>query len=120
MAFFYKFFFQFNIVFDNTVMNNRKFTVSAKMRVSVGFARSAVGSPTGVTYTDTAGHCLAAIGFINKISYSFNCFCCSYFAVRNYCNTGRVISAIFQFFKSIEQNGRSRVYACKSYNSAHI
>ena len=58
--------FKVEIVFDNTVVNNGDFAVAAAVRVGVGVRGRAVGSPTGVTYTNITLNGCAVLGIVDK------------------------------------------------------
>ena len=54
IAFFYQFFPQRHIVFDDTVMHHSKAAVIADMRMGIHICRSTMSSPAGVSNTSVS------------------------------------------------------------------
>ena len=112
--------FQFLIVFDDAVVHHRDLFIPGIMRMGVEDAGFAVGGPAGVADAAAAGHGAAAVRHLaedfesalglDDLDFSF-CIL--------HGNAGRIIPAIFQLGKSVQQNGRSLRRPGKAYDATH-
>ena len=105
-AFSNQFFFQRQIVFDNTVVYYNKFTAAISMRMAVTVRRTTVGCPTSVTNTDnTFRH--VTFQFLTQRIQTTNAFFNTHLTFFQYSNTCGVVTAVFKLAHTIKQEGSS-------------
>ena len=111
-------FFQFQIVFDDTIVYHGNFAAHAVMRVAVCFTGLTVGCPTGVTDTDMGRFLTVFFQLFRQTGQSaFHLDGTDPIFI--YGNTCRVIPAVFQFGQAVQQYGYCLIAANISYDSAH-
>ena len=111
---------QFQIVFDNAVMDNRNLTVAAQMRMRVCVGRFTMGCPARMTNTAGAvqSACLAYL-FLQSVDASTRLDNTQ--AILGHCrNTGRIITTIFQRMQSFNQDRQCIFSSCKTNNTTHL
>ena len=112
--------FQLNIVFDNAVVHKRNAAVAALVGMGIFVGRRAVRRPAGMPDADAARKrrslrklflkvCNSAFGFHNFRS-----------AAVQHGDPGRIVPAVLQLFKTVQQYRRSTVLPNITYNSTHI
>ena len=89
---------QFQIVFNDSVMNHRKPPVITGMGMGIGIRGCTVGSPAGMTDTGGARKTLSVIRLLRQTRNSSGYLADGYVSLLHNCNSGRVISTVFQFF----------------------
>ena len=109
----------FEIVFDDPVVNQRNLAVLAQMGVGVDVVRLAVRSPAGVPDAERAGQERAMLRFFFEIGETSFAFFHMQHAVRCDADARRVIAAVFQTAKAVQQNGRRLFAADISNDSTH-
>ena len=115
----FKKFAQLEVVFDNTVVYHRKLARTAEMRVRVRVGRLAVRCPPCVSDSDVARKCLAASGFLFENRQTPLCLYHIELSVIQNCKPRRVITSVFELFKTLQKN-RSRLFVTYISNySAH-
>ena len=114
-----QFFTQSNIVFDNAVMNDGKLPVVAHMRVGICIGRRTVSSPSGMPDTNSTRAVLSVSRFFAKICYPSRNLADSNQIIVEYSNTCRIISPIFQLFKSLQKDGCRLLRTCITDYSTH-
>ena len=108
------------IILDDAVMHNGKTTALAYLRVRVHIARCAVRRPARVADAERTGQCFAAVQQVAQHTqpafrfYNFQ----SVFREDRY--TGGVISAVFQLFQPLQENGYCLIVTDITDDSAHI
>ena len=131
-----------SIVFDDTVMNDRNCAVHICVRMAVSVTRFTVSSPAGMADSNVALNKIISLKsqliFVVSIFFALKSFRnhlagnsfrkifehSLYFFYRNFfasinCNSRRIVSTIFQFFKRPDQN-RSRIFISNvADNAAH-
>ena len=110
---------QSHIILDDAVMNHRKPSVTAHVRMGIGIGRRSMGRPAGMTDAGKSGQSFSILRFLTEVRNS-----AAHFGYRDHTilrnrDPGRVISAVLQFFQSLQQNGSCILLTGKSNNSAH-
>ncbi len=101
-------------------MHNCNFLVAAVMRVCVHHAGFAVGCPAGMPDAATALHGFAFIGhFAQHAQASLGLDHFNFAGGVLHSKAGRIIPAVFQLRKPIQQDRCSLCAAGKAYNSTH-
>ena len=117
-AFCFQHFFQFQIVFDDTIVYHGNFAAHAVVRVAVCFTGLTVCRPTGVTDTDMGRFLTVFFQLFRQTGQSaFHLDGTDPIFI--YRNTCRVIPAVFQFGQAVQQYGYCLIAANISYDSAH-
>ena len=111
---------QYHVVFNYSVVNNGKFSVITQMRMSIDICWCAMCCPACMSYSHFSGCRTTVIGLFVQIRDPSHDLIHRNAGVIHHCNTGGVISAIFQLFKSIQQDRRSLLCTCISNDSTHF
>ena len=107
------------VVFDDAVMDDGDAAVGGEVRVGVGAARFAVGGPARVPDARVPRNVLRHAEFVQLV-HAAPLFEGGKSAILDDGNTSAVVTAVFQSFKSLYQNG-VRFFAPRvCYNAAHI
>ncbi len=107
--------FQFQIVGNNTVMDDADFTFAVAMRVRIYAVGGSVGSPPGMTnsYVGIADR-LDAV----KCTHP-DCILVDFDFRVSQCYSTGIISPVFKFLQTFYQNGLGRPFSGIPYNPAH-
>ena len=109
----------FEIVFNDPVVNQRNLAVLAQMGMGIDVVRLAMGGPAGVPDAERAGQERAMLRFFFEIGKTSFAFFHMQHAVRRDADARGVIAAVFQTAKAVQQNGRRLFAADISNDSTH-
>ena len=111
--------FEHRIIFDNAIVNDCQFFGLRIMRVCIFLIGFTVGCPAGMCNSD--GSCnIFLFGKMFQISYFAFRLVNIQFVIINKCNTGTVVSAIFEPVKSLNQYRVGLLVAHITNYSTHI
>ena len=108
------------IILDDAVMHNGKTTALAHLRVRVHIARCAVRRPARVADAERTGQCFAAVQQVAQHAQPAFRFYNFQSVFREDCYTCGVISAVFQLFQPLQENGYCLIVTDITDDSAHI
>ncbi len=114
-----KLFFQFGVIFDDAVVHDDDFAISAHMRMRVEIGRFAVRRPSRVT---DAGRTVERVGGHKAVQFfdaAFS-FANSDFAVVLNGDSRTVVSAIFKTPQALQQKFRSRTKSNVTDDTTHV
>ena len=119
-AFRKQFVFQFRIVFDDSVVNQRELAGVVQMRVRVPDGGYAVSCPAGVRNAASLLQLAVFLCLVLKIFHLPDRLDGQQFMISGQRKTGGVISAVFQTFQSVEQDFFRRFVSGIANDSAHV
>ena len=98
----------------------RSGAITRYMRMCICLARLTVGSPAGMSDTTGSFQCLTAICLFDQIGQTTLCFhdLCQILSITD-SQSGRIISSIFQFRQTIQQDRCCLSVSCKTNDSTH-
>src|SRR3954470_14775676 len=100
-------------------MHDHHSSCAIAMRVSVFFRGAAVSCPAGVAYSVSSIEGLEADDFFQVAKFALCPANLQAFAVATDCDPGRIIAAILESPKAIQNDGNDPLLANISDNSAH-
>ena len=110
---------QLQVIFDNAIVNDSKFSVVAGMGMGVDVRWRAVGCPAGVADAGGARKKRAVRRLFTQTGNAAHDLADGDGLVLNHRNSGGVIAPVFQLFQSFQQNGSRVLTPGISHNSAH-
>ena len=119
IAILYKLLSQGDVILYDPIMNDRKPSVVAQMRMGILLGRRTVGRPPCVAYSHDARHQVTVLRFFTQIRDPSPDLAYGYDLLIHDSDSGRIIASVFQLFQSIEQDWRSFLHANKSDYTAH-
>ena len=105
------------VVLDDAVVHHRD--VTGKMRVGVAFARRAMGRPTGVGNTETAGQRVFGQRSFQLADLARTAHALQGFVVGVNRHTGAVVAAVFEALQAFEEDGGDITFSYSSDNATH-
>ena len=109
----------FQIIFDDAVVDKGDFAVLAQMRVGIDVVRLAVGRPAGMADAGRAGERFAAVGHVEQVLQPALGLRHLQDPVRRDADAGGVIAPVFEPGQPVEQNGGGLFAADVAYDSTH-
>src|SRR5689334_5007166 len=108
--------FEFEIIFDNSVVHHDD--IARSMRMSIGFRRPAVGRPTGVANSDRPKHRVAINGIFEILELAFTP-ANGNMAIAQDGDSRRVVAAVLQLAEAFQNQWCRFTLADVTYNAAH-
>jgi hypothetical protein len=120
VAFLLKFFFEFEIVFDDAVVHHDNVARAIAVRVSILLGGTSVSGPAGVTNAVSAFDGRLGDGFFQIAKFSRRAADFEFAGAVHDGDAGGVVAAVFEFAKALDNHGNDFFGTDVSEDSAHL